>query len=97
MTPTLEDIRGRAVSVFKKHGVKRARVFGSFARGEARSDSDIDLLVLCKDRTSLWDFIGLREDLTERLGRPVDVVSENNVIPYFRASIYRDLKPLYEG
>lgn len=97
MNPTLEEISEKARPVFEKYGVKRARIFGSFARGEARPDSDVDFLVVYPERASLYDFIGLRQDLAERLERPVDVVSEGAVIPYFRDSIYRDLRPLYEG
>jgi len=97
MIPTLEEIREKATPVFEKYGVKRAQIFGSFARGEARPDSDVDLLVTYRNRISLWDLIGLREDLAASLGRSADVVSESNVIPYFRDSIYHDLHPLYEG
>lgn len=97
MNPTLEEISEKARPVFEKYGVKRARIFGSFARGDARPDSDVDFLIACPDKTSLWDFIGLHQDLSESLNREVDVVSESNVIPYFRDSIYRDLQPLYEG
>ena len=97
MQPTVTEIAQKAEPVFKKYGVKRARIFGSFARGEARPDSDVDFLVVYRDKASLYDLIGLREDLTESLNRPVDVVSEGAVIPYFRESINRDLQPLYEG
>lgn len=97
MVPTLEEISEKARPVFKKYGVKRARIFGSYARGEARADSDVDFLVVHRERASLYDLIGLRQDLTEILDRSVDIVSEGNVIPYFHDSIYRDLQPLYEG
>ncbi len=97
MQPTIEDIARKARPVFEKYGVKRAHIFGSFARGAARPDSDIDVLVVYRDHASLRDYVGLREMLTERLNRPVDVVSEGSIIPYFRDSIYRDLRPLYEG
>ncbi|KKW44931.1 MAG: Nucleotidyltransferase [Parcubacteria group bacterium GW2011_GWA2_56_21] len=92
----IEEISEKAKPVFKKFGVKRARVFGSFARGEARPDSDIDLLVEYSKTLSLWDLVRLRDELAERLSRPVDVVSEGTVVPYFRDSIYRELQPLYE-
>ncbi len=96
MTPTLQEIREKATPVFKKYGVKRACIFGSFARGDARPDSDVDFLVEYLDHTSLWDLVGLREELAESLKRSVDIVSEGAVIPYFRDSIYRDVQPLYE-
>ncbi len=97
MQPAITEIAKKARPVFKKYGVKRAQIFGSFARGEARPDSDVDVLVVYRDHASLRDYVGLRQDLAENLARPVDVVSEGSVIPYFRDSIYRDLQPLYEG
>lgn len=93
---SLEEIARRAEPVFKKYGITRAGVFGSYARGEARADSDIDLLVTYGKPLG-FGHSSVREDLEEALGHDVDIVSEKAVIPYFRESIYRDLKPLYEN
>ena len=95
MNPTIEEISEKARPVFEKYGVTRARIFGSFARGDARPDSDVDFLVSYGKTLSLWDYIGLRQDMEEKLGRKVDMVAEDRVIPYFKNSIYRDLKPFY--
>ena len=98
MTSQLADISSKITPVLKKYGVKRAGVFGSYARGDARPDSDIDLLVTFGEKPlSLWDVAGLQDELEEHLGHPVDVVSDNAVVPYFRDSIYNDLQTVYEG
>ena len=59
-----------------QHGARNVRVFGSVARGEARPDSDIDVLVEFEPGRTLLDRIGLMQDLEDLLGRKVDVVTE---------------------
>ncbi len=71
----------------ERHGARRLRVFGSVARGEARQDSDLDLLVVMEERRSLLDLIALGQDLEEVLGRRVQVVSERGLSPYLRERI----------
>ncbi len=59
-----------------KHGAHNLRVFGSVARGEARPESDLDILVEMEPGRSLMDHIALMQDLEDLLQRKVDVVSE---------------------
>lgn len=96
MLESIEDITRAISPVFKKYGVKYAGLFGSQARGDARPDSDIDILVTLGDKPlSLWDFVGLKDELSECLKKPVDLLSDRAVVPYFRDYIYRDLKKIY--
>lgn len=61
-------------------GVKRAAIFGSFARGDATEDSDIDLLIEFKgDKKSLLDLAALKIQLEESLGRNVDLITYNSL------------------
>ncbi|GCL40340.1 hypothetical protein NIES80_00240 [Dolichospermum planctonicum] len=55
------------------------RVFGSVARGEATADSDVDFLVELKPQSSLFDYIGLMQDLAALLGRKVDIAEPDNL------------------
>ncbi len=77
-----------------KHGVYHVRIFGSVARGEADSQSDIDLLVNKGPKTSPWFPAGLILELEEALGRHVDVVTENGLSPYLRDQIMQEAIPL---
>jgi uncharacterized protein len=73
-------------------------LFGSQARGDARPDSDVDLLVEYRPDAewSLFDVARLRDELAELFGRPVDLIGERNVTnPYRLASIRRHKKLLY--
>jgi predicted nucleotidyltransferase len=74
---TLEDLRARRAEILAiaaAHGARNVRVFGSVSRGEARADSDVDLLVEMQPGRSVLDLSELILDLQEALGRPVDVV-----------------------
>ncbi len=98
MNNTIEEIAQTAKPVLEKYGVRYAGLFGSYARGDARPDSDVDILVSLGDaQICLWDLVGFRDELSERLRKPVDLVSDRAVIPYFRDYIYRDLKTIYES
>jgi uncharacterized protein len=75
--PTLEALRRRRTELLQiaaTHGASNVRVFGSVARGEARTDSDVDFLVDLEPGRSLFDLSGLILDLGEAIGREVDVV-----------------------
>jgi len=72
-------------------GVVRAGLFGSFARGDATADSDIDFLVEFEEGRTLLDLSGLRLDLREALGRDVDVATPASLHPKLRDRILREV------
>ena len=81
-----DDIRRIAA----KHGAYNIRVFGSVVRGEARPDSDIDLLIEKGPTTSSWFPAGLVLELEEMLGRRVEIVTEKALNPYLRDRVLRE-------
>ena len=81
-------------SILKSYGVTKVSVFGSFARGDADPESDLDLLVSYKPGTSLFDVIDLQDELERTLGRKVDLVSEKYIQPRLAKRIKKDIKPL---
>ena len=95
---TLEELRSRyrsrILEIAEKRGARNVRVFGSIARGEQRSDSDIDILVDFQPGRSLLDLTGLWLDLEEALGSKVDVVSSRGLKPRVERDIMRDAIPL---
>jgi uncharacterized protein len=85
---TLSLIKRKAVPILKKHAVKRASIFGSFARGTAKSRSDVDFLIEYKGKDkSLFDLVDLKLDLEETLDRKVDIVTYNSIYSKLRDRI----------
>lgn len=88
------DKRDAVLQLAAQHGAYNVRVFGSVAHGEATPSSDVDLLVDFRPDYTLWDTIGLAQDLTALLGRKVDVANAARLRPDFRMGILRDAVPL---
>jgi uncharacterized protein len=97
-TPTLSDLRERRdeiLQVAAARGARNIRVFGSVARGKARPDSDIDLLVDLEPGRNVLDLSELILDLRETLGRDVDVVEVRRPSPTAE-QILREAVPLFK-
>lgn len=78
----------------RRHGVRHAGVFGSVARGDNGTDSDVDFLVEFERGRSLLDLAGLRIELMETLGQGVDVATRNGLHLRLRERILREVVPL---
>jgi len=92
MLKELQYKRNEILQLAKKHGAKNVRVFGSFARGENRPDSDIDFLADMEG--SLLNRISLIHDLEDLLNRKVDVVTERSLHRYIREKVIKEAVPL---
>jgi hypothetical protein len=86
----LAGIRRAVLPVLKRHDVKRAALFGSFARGENTRDSDLDLLIEFKGQKSLLDLVGLKFELEKKIQRRVDVVTYRALHPAIRDQILKE-------
>lgn len=91
-----EDIRYHVVSLSEQYGAAKVSLFGSYARGEANEDSDIDILLEKGDIKGL-QVLDFQEDLARRLDRPVDVVTTAGASERFLAKIRQDEVVLYEA
>ena len=82
---------------FKTQPVKKAWLFGSFARGEETPLSDVDLLVeLDRSQPIGLKFFGMWTDLEDLLNRSVDLVEDGSLLPFAVESANRDKKLIYE-
>ncbi len=82
--------RDAILRIAARHGAANVRVFGSVARGETHTESDVDFLVEMRPQHSPWFPSGLRLDLQDLLGHPVEVVTEPMLDTEARASALHD-------
>lgn len=90
---TLDDLRTRREEILglaKRRGATRVRVFGSVARGDQGSTSDVDLLVDLEDGRGLFDLGGLLMDLRDALGVEVDVVTPASLRARVASRVFAD-------
>jgi len=93
--PSIEQIKSATETILAKNGASFVGLFGSFARGEASEDSDVDLLVTFDPGKSLLDVIGLEQEVSAKLGRKVDLVTTGSLNPYLKDYVMADLKTIY--
>lgn len=86
--------RGELLEVLRRHGVTNPEIFGSAARGDDREDSDLDLLVDFAPGTDIIDIIGIKRELEDVLGVPVDLVPRSGLKERVRSRAATDLLPL---
>jgi uncharacterized protein len=89
--------RERLEILCAEHKVQRLRIFGSAARGEERTDSDIDLLVDFSIPVGFFELIELEEQLAKFFGRSVDLLTERGLSPYLRDSILSEAQVLFDA
>lgn len=77
----------RLAELCKSTGIRRLRMFGSVARGEERSDSDVDLIADFSSSVGYFELISAEDRLSAFFGRPVDLLTEAAFSPYIRESV----------
>ena len=92
---SIEQIKLKISPILKKYRVECAGVFGSQARGDARKDSDVDILVRFEKIPSLVQFIRLENELKESLQTNVDVVVQGSEKKLIKPNIQKDLAVVY--
>lgn len=90
----------RLTELCRRWQIRELSLFGSRARGDARPDSDVDILVTFAKEApwSAWDLVTMIDELSLLFERPVDLVEERAIRnPFRRAAILRDKRVIYEG
>jgi len=94
MLKILQSKKAEILALAAKHGASNVRLFGSVVRGEDREDSDVDFLVDMKETCSLFDLIGLQQDIEKTIGRRVDVLTPNAINRHLKDRILHEAAPL---
>jgi predicted nucleotidyltransferase len=97
-SPSIADIkrtlREHLSDLRQRYGVRSFALFGSYVRGEQAPDSDIDILVTFNETPGLLAFIDLEDELSDLLGRPVDLVVEDSLKPRIGERVKREVEPI---
>ena len=80
----LTEKRAEVLRAAERHGARNVRLIGSVARGDARADSDLDILVELEQGRSLLDHAALMIELETLLGCKVDIATEQGLRPRVR-------------
>ena len=92
-----KDLQDKLLLLLQPYDPAKVGIFGSFARGEQREDSDLDVLIRFRNRISLLKLVQIEQELSDKLGIPIDLVTENSLKnPRLRAYIEKDLITIYE-
>ena len=91
-----ESDKQKIIEICRRNDISYCAVFGSFARGEATDESDIDLLVKFSKPIGLFGFVGVEQELEAELGRKIDLATDKMIGKYIRESVMRDLKTIYD-
>ncbi|MBI3032062.1 nucleotidyltransferase family protein [Candidatus Woesearchaeota archaeon] len=88
---SLTSLKKQIIPVLKRYHVKKAGIFGSYARGEQKKNSDVDILIEVKTvKFSLLDMVRLEREIEETIGKKVDLLTYRSINPLLKDYILRD-------
>src|SRR3989338_1818323 len=90
MNQTLKELKEEIVPILQKNGVTKAGIFGSYARGEEKSNSDVDILIELEKGKDLFDVVGLKYELEKKIKRKVDLVEYCTIHPKLKDQILQE-------
>jgi len=96
MDIVIKEIKQKVTPILVEYDVEYAGIFGSVARGEATSQSDVDILVRLHQGTGMFEYMRLINNLENALQKKVDLVTESGLNKFVRPYALRDLKTIYE-
>jgi predicted nucleotidyltransferase len=79
----------------KEYGITRLRVFGSVARGEARAESDVDLIADFEKKPGFIGFVGIKQDMEDALDKRVDLLTEMSIDKYLKKRILTEARDVW--
>ena len=94
---TIEEIKSIVTPIAEAYGVQRVFLFGSYARGEATSASDLDFRVDKGSLRGLFALGGLYNDLEEKFGKELDLLTTGSLEPQFLNHIANEEILIYES
>jgi predicted nucleotidyltransferase len=90
-----ESIRDITIEYLTRNGARRIALFGSYVNGEARPESDLDILTEFSDRKSLLQLVRLERELSELVGMKVDLLTEASISPHLIDGIKKEMEVIF--
>ena len=94
-----QDIKENILESVKKNPyldkIKKVSLFGSYLHGQARDDSDVDLLVELDNDVGLFTLVRIKRDLEGRMAKKIDLVTPNALSKYFRDNVINEAEEIY--
>ena len=98
MIYTIDEIRTKIRPICTAHKIQKLWLFGSYARGEAREDSDVDFHIKVNEGTTLFQLGGIYADLEEAMGKEIDIITRiPEELEIFKKYVERDEILLYDS
>lgn len=92
----LNKIKNKIIKILVKHKVRKAGIFGSYARGEQKMNSDIDIIIE-PPRGTGFGFVRIVFDLEDKLGKKVDLLTYNGINPLLKRRILEEERRILNG
>ena len=93
----LEKYKNEIFKIFKAYHIRKVALFGSMARGENTSKSDIDLLIKTNGKMTLFQLFQMQEDIEKLVSKKVDIVEYDAIKPSLKDSILNESISIYEA
>lgn len=90
MKKSIQELKEKIVPLLQEYNVTKAGIFGSYARGEEKKSSDVDILIEMNDGKGFSSIISLKALLEKRLKRKVDLVEYSTIRKELKKSILND-------
>ncbi len=99
MSPRLSIPRDRVAAFCKKHGIRKFSLFGSVIRDDFGPDSDVDVLAEFKPdvRFSLFDLVGMQDELSAIMGRKAEIFEFRSLRPWMQEEVAGSMELFYES
>lgn len=95
MNTNIQNISNKIKPILDEYPVTYAGVFGSVARKQEDIYSDVDILISFKKPISFVEFIILKQKISKKLNKKIDLISDKAIVSYFKPYVYKDLIKIY--
>jgi len=86
---SFKKVRAEIVSTLKKYGIKKAGIFGSYAKGKQKKNSDVDILIE-PVRGMGYEFVEIKLELEDRIGKSVDLITYKGIHPLIKSQVLKE-------